>query len=176
MAKKKNDKKSKKTKSQKNRDEPKTSRERSNANLVKFEKGKSGNPLGRSKNVSSIPFNIREVGQEPIVISITTVDKKGKKFTERVKTTKAKAIVYRMYAKAMAGNDRAAKLLWERELGKPMQSIAIGVVDGEDINVIFRGADFLVEDEEGIHGDLINSEDADFTEGENGEAEKEDEK
>ncbi len=148
-----------------------------NNNLIPAVKGEpSRNPLGRPKNVSSIPYNIREVGKEPIVISITTVDKKGKKFTERVKTTKAKAIVYRMYAKAIAGNDRAAKLLWERELGKPMQSIAIGVVDGEDINVIFRGADFLVEDEEGVHGDLINSEDADFTEGENGEIEKENDK
>ena len=148
-----------------------------NKNLVPIKKGEIRNPKGRQPNLSSIPHNIREVGKEPIVISITTVDKKGKKFTERVKTTKAKAIVYRMYAKAIAGNDRAAKLLWERELGKPMQSIAIGVVDGEDINVIFRGADFLVEDEEGLHGELINSEDADFTEdGGDGEIDKEKEK
>ena len=144
-----------------------------NNNLIPIKPGEVRNPKGRPPNISSIPHNIREVGKELITISITTINKKGKKTKERVTTTKAKAIVYRMYAMAIAGNDKAAKLLWERELGKPAQTIAIGLVEGENVNVIFRGADFLVEDDEGSYGEV--TEDAKFTEtdkdSDNGQAE-----
>ena len=144
-----------------------------NNTLIPAKKGEIRNPKGRNPLVSSIPHNIREVGKELITISITTINKKGKKTKERVTTTKAKAIVYRMYAMAIAGNDKAAKLLWERELGKPAQTIALGLVEGENVNVIFRGADFLVEDDEGSYGEV--TEDAKFTEtdsdGDNGQAE-----
>lgn len=135
-----------------------------NNNLIPIKPGEVRNPRGRPPNISSIPHNIREVGKELVTIKITTFNKKGEKEEKRVETTKAKAIVYRMYAMAIAGSDKAAKLLWERELGKPAQTVAIGLLEGEDVNVIFIGADFLVEDEEGLHGGLTDIEDAEFEE------------
>ncbi len=68
-----------------------------------------------------------------------------------------------MYDKAHAGSEQAAQLLWDREMGKPAQMVGIANLDGEDIHVIFEGAEFLNED---------NTEEAEFEEkGGNGQAE-----
>ena len=147
-----------------------SSRERSNANLIPIKKGEIRNPKGRPPNIVSIPHNIREVGHERIALTIGTYDEKKKQMVEtQIVTTRAKAIVYKMYARAIKGSEKAAQLLWERDMGKPMQTVALGVVEGEDINVIFQGADFLNEEDA-----FDEAEDADFTEkdGDNGQITK----
>ena len=172
MTKKNNNKKSKKKKSLKNTGQ--TKREKSNSNLIQYKKGQSGNLKGRPKLEASIPHNIREVGKEMMLITISEMNPKTKKMlSKQIITTRAKAVVYKMYAKAVGGNEKAAKILWEREIGKPSQTIAVGLIEGEDINVIFEGADFLNGEDA-----FQDAEDADFTEasGENGEIEKENEK
>ena len=146
-----------------------SSRERSNANLILIKKGEIRNPKGRPPNVVSIPHNIREIGGEPFVMQISEKNKKGVMVTTTITTTRAKAIVYKMYSLAISGSEKAAQLLWERDMGKPMQTVALGVVEGEDINVIFQGADFLNEEDA-----FDEAEDADFTEkdGDNGQITK----
>ena len=167
--KKKNDKKSKKKPSKINKGKSKGVG--GNNNLIPAVKGEpSRNPLGRPKNIVSIPHNIREVGGERIALTIGTYDEKKKQMVEtQIVTTRAKAIVYKMYARAIKGSEKAAQLLWERDMGKPMQTVALGVVEGEDINVIFQGADFLNEEDA-----FDEAEDADFTEkdGDNGQITK----
>ena len=144
-----------------------SSRERSNANLILIKKGEIRNPKGRPPNVVSIPHNIREIGHELVSFTLGTYDEKKKQMVKtQIVTTRAKAIVYKMYALATSGSEKAAQLLWERDMGKPMQTVALGIVEGEDINVIFQGADFLNEE------DAFNeAEDADFIEkdGDNGQ-------
>ena len=136
-----------------------------NNNLIPAVKGEpSRNPAGRPPNISSIPFIIKTVGDEKITVKINK---------KRLTMTKREAVVQKMYALAIGGRERAAIALGEREFGKPAQTIAIGLVEGEDVNVIFQGADFLVEDDEGVYGETI--EDADYTEedGDNGQIKKE---
>ena len=140
-----------------------------NNNLIPAVKGEpSRNPAGRPPNISSIPFIIKTVGDQKITVKI------NKKL---LTMTKREAVVQKMYALAIGGRERAAIALWEREFGKPAQTIALGLIEGEDVNVIFQGADFLLEDDEGVYGDTI--EDADFTDeddGDNGQIKKENDK
>ena len=170
MGVKKNDKKPKKKPSLHNKEKKKKGTGVGvNNNLIPIKKGEIRNPKGRPPNVVSIPHNIREIGKEPFIITIAEKNKKGVMVKRTFETTRAKAIVYKMYSRATAGSEKAAQLLWERDMGKPMQTVALGVVEGEDINVIFQGADFLNEEDA-----FDEAEDADFIEkdGDNGQITK----
>lgn len=72
---------------------------------TQFQPGQSGNPKGRPKGVKNLATDLSEELEQPIVVT-----EGGKS----IKTTKQRAMVKTLMAKALSGDVRAIDLLFRR--------------------------------------------------------------
>lgn len=84
-----------------------------------WEKGKSGNPKGRAPNQESLAGIMRELLEEKR-------SKKGRK-------TKKRALLEKVFTKAIGGDVACMRMIWEYYDGKPKQQIEIGHSKLDDI-------------------------------------------
>lgn len=87
---------------------------------VQFKKGQSGNPKGRPKKGSAIADILNEIGKE-------TIEVDGRKITKR------EAVMKKVYAEAIKGNNWAVQFIADRTEGKAIDRIILPYSDDEMI-------------------------------------------
>jgi hypothetical protein len=105
------------------------SRERSLANLRPFQKGQSGNPAGRPKNV--LTRALRQKLEE------TESNAPGTR-------TNAEALADKLFRLALAGNVEALKICFDRLEGRPRQTVSLTLDQREEYE---RMVETLIESE-----------------------------
>jgi len=95
-----------------------------------FKPGKSGNPKGRPKGIKNLSTDLEEELNQKI--SVTEAGQK-------TETTKQRAMIKTLFAKALSGEVRAADVLIKLTLGLEQSRIASGqaeVLDDEDLAIL----------------------------------------
>lgn len=99
----------------------------------RWQKGQSGNPSGRPKNMVNLTAILNEALQDDHIETKTTGKGKNKK-TKQIKTNYAVLIIMRMLDMAVAqGNDKMINAIFDRIEGKPVQSVNLGGQAGNPI-------------------------------------------
>jgi len=104
-------------------------RERSLANLRPFQKGQSGNPAGRPKNVLTRALRSKLEELES---------------GEPGARTNAEALADRLFDLALSGNVEALKICFDRLEGRPRQTVSLTLDQREEYE---RMVDTLIESE-----------------------------
>ena len=71
---------------------------------TQFKKGQSGNPAGRPKDGRNVKMVLQDVAMEEITLSENGVPRK---------MSKKEALIRSLYARALAGDNQAARLLFK---------------------------------------------------------------
>jgi hypothetical protein len=116
-------------------------RERSLANLRPFQKGQSGNPAGRPKNVLTRALRSKLEELES---------------GEPGARTNAEALADRLFDLALSGNVEALKICFDRLEGRPRQTVSLTLDQREEYE---RMVDALIESE-AAEGRVLSREEA----------------
>jgi hypothetical protein len=88
-------------------------------------KGQSGNPKGRPPTCRSIPDNLRLIGSQPVPKSV--IEEMQREFPDEnfQDMTYAQAVMFRVFRKALSGDENSLKFFAERTEGLLTQSMKI---------------------------------------------------
>lgn len=120
--------------------------EKSKKNLVRFKKGKSGNPKGKKKGTKDFKTILKEI----MAVELETTDPFTKK---KCKISNRKSMMINLFSLAMKKTNtlkdlRAIEAIMDRMEGKPVQQTNIGGIDGNPIEVETKNINLKMTEEE----------------------------
>ena len=95
-----------------------------------FKPGQSGNPKGRPKGIKNLSTDLEEELNQTVLVTESG---------QQTKTTKQRAMIKTLFAKAMSGDVRASDVLIKLILGLEHSRIESGktdVLDNEDLSIL----------------------------------------